>query len=190
MAYQNPFVTETHIHNELLGLTSLLGIDAKAAAAARLHAVQSEADDVWNANPTAIELEKLQDLRDQNRQRNSELNTLIASEGRRAQDATRAGCYADAKSADSRLQELAAEKSFCSKHDTALANDFEKLQRRAERAYQDEHRRFASKVRQQCESEHATKMAELLELLRGQPGVMALVTDLAIVDALHVAFLP
>ena len=190
MAYTNPFFADRHVHRELVELTSLLGIDVKAEAAPRLQAAQETADDTWSSDPVAIEFEKLQDARDQNTQRRSELNALVAAEERKAKEATRTGSYADSRAADSRLKELGDEVAFCNSHGTTLGNEFDKAQRRAERAHQDVHRRFASNVRQQCELEHATKLAKLLEAIRSQPDVMSLLVDIAVTDAIHVEFLP
>lgn len=190
MAYSNPYHVERHVHNELVGLTELLGIDVKSEAAPRLQAVQEEADDAWASDPASIEFARLDDARDQNNQRRTELNALVAAEERKAKEATRAGSYADSRAADSRLKELGDEVAFCNSHGTTLANEIDRFQRKAERAHQDCHRRFASNVRQKCESEHTEKLARFLELIRSQPDAMELLVDLAIVDAIHIAYLP
>ncbi len=187
MAYENPHHIAKHVHCELAELTKLLEIDVQGEAAPRLQAVREEADDAWASDPASIEFARLDDARDQNNQRRTELNTLIAAEERKAKEAT---SYVDLRAADLRVKELNDEVAFCNARGTTLGNEFDRFQRKAERAHQDCHRRFASNVRQKCESEHTEKLARFLELIRSQPDVMELLTDLAITDKIHVAFLP
>ena len=190
MSYENPHNPERHVHPELFGLVYLLGISARAEAAARLQATQGEADELWFGDPICLELEKLEASRDQQRQRSAELDAEIANEKRKSQEATRTGCYSDLRATDARLKELQQEQQFLNNHNMTLMNDREKLQRKAGRIHQDIARKFAAKVRVECEADHAAKMGELLTMIRSRPDMMELVTQIAVIDVIHVNFLP
>ena len=190
MVYENPFNPPKRVHRELSDLTTLLGIDRATAADTQLQAVLAESDEAWAQNPVCIELRKAKDARATALERVKELNALLATEERKGRTATHAGDYTALLAIDARKKEIAAELEFCNGHYATLDKGFDSLQRKADRAWQDVNRKFSLKIRQQCELDHAAKMGELLAMIRGQPDLMSLITEISVIDVLHVAFLP